>query len=45
MRLAIVYTFIALIATGANLGAQELTVRVWHGAFQIEPRARTRAAC
>lgn len=28
MRLAIVYTIIALIATAANLGAQELTVRV-----------------
>jgi len=35
MRLAIVYTIIALIATAANLGAQELTVRVWHGAFRI----------
>src|SRR5260370_13839597 len=37
MRLAIVYTIIALIATAANLGAQELTVRAWPGAFQIEP--------
>jgi putative flippase GtrA len=36
MRLAIVYTMIALIATAANLGAQEFTVRVWHVAFQIE---------
>ena len=36
MRLAVVYTIIALIATAANLGAQELTVRAWHGAFQIE---------
>ena len=36
MQLAIVYTIIALIATAANLGSQELTVRVWHGAFQIE---------
>jgi putative flippase GtrA len=36
MRLAIVYTFIALIATAANLGAQELTVRTWRGAFEIE---------
>jgi hypothetical protein len=35
MRLAIVYTIIALIATTANLGAQELTVRTWHGAFQV----------
>lgn len=36
MRLAIVYTIIALIATAANLGAQELTIRAWHDAFQIE---------
>jgi len=36
MRLAIVYTIIALMATAGNLGAQEVTVRVWHGAFQIE---------
>ena len=36
MRLTIVYTIIALIATAANLCAQELTVRAWHGAFQIE---------
>src|SRR3981081_1200044 len=36
MRLAIVYTIIALIAAAANLGAQELAVRAWHGAFQIE---------
>ena len=35
MRLAIVYTIIALIATAANLGAQELTVRTWHGAFHV----------
>src|SRR5258708_28237388 len=35
MRLAIVYTIIALIATAANLGAQEVTVCAWHGAFQI----------
>ena len=36
MRLATVYTIIALIAAAANLGAQELTVRTWHGAYQIE---------
>ena len=35
MRLAIVYTMIALIATAANLAAQEATVRVWHRAFRI----------
>jgi putative flippase GtrA len=36
MRLAIVYTIIALIATAANLATQEATVRVGHGAFPIE---------
>src|SRR5258708_14094786 len=36
MGVAIVYPSSALIATAANLGAQELTVRAWHGAFQIE---------
>jgi putative flippase GtrA len=36
MRLAIVYAIIALVATAANLGAQEFVVRAWHGAFQIE---------
>ena len=36
MRLTIVYTVIALIATAANLCAQELTVRAWHGPARIE---------
>ena len=36
MRLAIVYTIIALIATAANLLAQALAVRVWTGLWQIE---------
>src|SRR5262245_7074228 len=36
MRLAIVYVIIASIATAANLGAQELAVRGWHGTYQIE---------
>lgn len=36
MRLAIVYTIIALIATAANLLAQALAVHVWTGLWQIE---------
>jgi putative flippase GtrA len=36
MRLAIVYTIIALIATAANLLAQALTVHVWTGLWRIE---------
>ena len=36
MRLAIVYTIIALIATAANLLTQALAVRVWTGLWQIE---------
>ena len=36
MRTAIVYSLIALIATAANLGAQALSVWVWHGRWQIE---------
>jgi putative flippase GtrA len=36
MRLAIVYAIIALAETTANLGTQALTVRAWHGAFQVE---------
>ena len=36
MRLAIVYTIIALIATAANLLAQALAVRVWTGLWHIE---------
>jgi putative flippase GtrA len=35
MRLAILYAVIALIATGTNIGAQELTVRAYDGPFQI----------
>jgi hypothetical protein len=35
MRLAILYTALALIAMAANIGAQELTVRAYHGPFQI----------
>jgi len=35
MRLAILYTVIALVATATNIGAQELTVRAYAGPFQI----------
>ena len=35
MRLAIIYSVIALIATATNIGAQELTVRAYHGTFQV----------
>ena len=35
MRLAILYTALALIAMAANIGSQELTVRAYHGPFQI----------
>jgi putative flippase GtrA len=36
MRLAIVYTIIALIATAANLGSQAIAVRAWTGLWHIE---------
>jgi putative flippase GtrA len=36
MQLAAVYSIIAMIATAINLGAQELTLHVWRGAYQIE---------
>lgn len=35
MRLAILYTALALIAMAANIGAQDLTVRAYQGPFQI----------
>ena len=35
MRLAIVYALLAFIAAGANIGAQELVVRAYAGAFQV----------
>jgi putative flippase GtrA len=35
MRLAIIYTALALIAMAANIGAQEFTVRAYHGPFQV----------
>lgn len=35
MRLAFVYTLLALIATAANIGAQELAVQSYTGRFSI----------
>jgi len=35
MRLAILYTALALIAMAGNIGAQELTIRAYHGPFQV----------
>lgn len=35
MRLAIVYALLALIATVANLCVQDLSIRVWPGAFSV----------
>ena len=35
MQLAILYALIALLATAANIGAQELTVRGYHGAYAV----------
>lgn len=35
MRLALIYAVLALIATVANIGAQELVVRVYMGNFAI----------
>jgi putative flippase GtrA len=36
MPLAVLYSFLALIATAANIGAQEIVTRVYHGLFAIE---------
>lgn len=35
MKLAFIYAILALIATAANIGAQELVVRNYSGAFDI----------
>jgi putative flippase GtrA len=35
MRLAITYAILALIATAANIGAQDLLIRVYNGAYDI----------
>jgi putative flippase GtrA len=35
MKLALTYAFLALIATAANIGAQDLTVRLYAGAYAV----------
>lgn len=35
MKLAITYAILALIATAANIGAQDLVIRVYAGAFDV----------
>lgn len=35
MQLALFYTFFAAIATLANIGAQDLTTRIYHGPWHI----------
>jgi len=35
MRLALTYALLALIATAANIGAQDIAIRAYHGAFGV----------
>jgi putative flippase GtrA len=35
VRLSLTYAFLALIATIANIGAQDLVVRLYHGPFAV----------
>jgi len=35
MSVAVLYSFFALIATAANIGSQEITVRLYHGAYAV----------
>jgi putative flippase GtrA len=35
VKLAIVYAFLALVATIVNLGVQDLSIRFWSGAFAV----------
>jgi len=35
MKLALVYSFLAMIATASNIGAQELVIRLYHGSYDI----------
>lgn len=35
MKLIITYTILALIATAANIGSQDLTVRIYAGAYAV----------
>jgi putative flippase GtrA len=36
MSLALLYLFLALIATASNIGAQDIVIRLYHGQFAIE---------
>jgi putative flippase GtrA len=35
MSLALLYLLLALIATGANIGSQDIAIRLYHGPFAI----------
>ena len=35
MKLALTYAFLAVIATAANIGAQDLTIRLYDGAYPV----------
>ena len=35
MKLALTYAFLAVIATAANIGAQDLTIRLYAGAYPV----------
>lgn len=35
MNLAVMYALLAAIATAANIAAQDVTVRIYHGAFSV----------
>lgn len=35
MNLAVTYTILALIATAMNIAAQDVTTRIYHGAFAV----------
>lgn len=35
MKLALTYSFLALIATAANIGAQDLSIRLYSGAYAV----------
>ena len=36
MSLALLYLFLAAIATASNIGAQDIVIRLYHGPFAIE---------
>ncbi|MDO5624549.1 MAG: GtrA family protein [Pseudomonadota bacterium] len=35
MRIALLYTLFAALATAANIGAQDVWLRIWHGPYAI----------